>query len=127
MISSSIKVFDFFPDVTAAVDELAVDALNVAAEAAAAAAKAAGAERGATDIDVIHAHVDLDGFSSGIKGKPHYRFQSYGTLGKAIRPKRPGHKRSHAEGTGITPNRMFHKGRSAGRKALQERVARGIR
>lgn len=126
MITSTVKVFDRFPQVTEAVDRLARQAVEAAAEEAAQVAKSIGAARGATDISVVHAHGTVDGYAAGIKGRWYYRFQSYGTLGRAIRPKRPGHKRSHAPGTGITPNKMFQTARTAGRRALRERVQRGI-
>lgn len=126
MIKSTVRVFDHFPVITEAVDRLARDAVQAAAEAAAEEAKTIGAARGLTDVQVIPAHGDVDGWTAGVAGRWYYRFQSYGTLGRAINPKRPGTKRSHAPGTGVTPNRMWQKARTAGRRALLARVKRGI-
>ena len=126
MLTASVKVFERFPDINEAVDRLAENALNDAAEAAAAEAIAIGAARNATDIHVIPAHGGLDGFVSGIYGKWYYRFQSFGTLGRALHPKRPGTKRTHAPGTGITPNYMYQRARTAGRRALLRRLERGF-
>lgn len=128
MIHSQIRVFDTFPDITEEIDRLTVRALDAGVEQAAETAKQIGAERNLTEFETVPAHGALDGFTAGLRaGRFYYRFQSYGTLGRAIRPKRPGTKRSHAPGTGITPNRMFQRARSAGRKKIVETLARGLR
>jgi hypothetical protein len=127
VIRSSVRVFDTFPEITKAVDELARDAVNAGAAEAAAVAKEAGADRGLTDLEVVPAHGGEDGWVAGVKAPYYYRFQSYGTLGKAVHARRPGTKRSHEPGTGITPNLMFQRARSAGRKAIIARLRRGLR
>lgn len=126
MIKTTQSVFTRFPEVTRDVERLAQRATQAAAEEAAQVAKDTGGDRGLTDIEVVPVHGDVNGYSAGIKGKWYYRFQSQGTLGKAVRAKRPGTKRSHAPGTGITPNRMFEKARAAGRRKLRAVLDRGI-
>lgn len=126
MIKASQKVFDRFPEITRDVERLAQRATQAAAEEAAHVAKETGGDRGLTDIEVVPVSGDVAGYSAGIKGKWYYRFQSDGTLGKNPRAKRPGTKRSHAPGTGITPNRMFQKARAAGRRKLRAVLDRGI-
>ena len=126
MIRTNVKVFDRFPEVTADVERLARRALNAAAAEAARTAAEIGSARGMTDFDVKEAVGSATGYTSGIKGQQWYwRLQSFGTLGRAIRPKRPGHKRSHAPGTGITPNLMYQRARTAGRRKLVEIISRG--
>jgi hypothetical protein len=126
VIRATIHTENLFPEVTARVEELALECVTIGAEAGKDAAIAAGARNNATDIEVVGPHTTGDGYIAGVSGPFYYRFLSYGTLGKAIRPKRPGHKRSHAAGTGITPNKMWQAGRLAGRRAMQERATRGL-
>lgn len=125
MIRSNVKVFDFFPEISVRVDELARNSVQAAAEAGAEVAAGIGAERNATDVKVMPAHGTLTGYAAGVEGRWYYRFQSYGTLSHAINPKRPGTKRDHSKG-GITPNRMFQKARTAGRRALLSRISHGL-
>jgi hypothetical protein len=126
MISSRVNVFDRFPEITAEIDAMVVRALDAAAEEAQRVAVEIGSERKLTDIEILPARGQVDGFAAGIKGRYYYRFQSFGTLGRAIRPKRPGTVRSHAPGTGIEPNRMFQKARTAGRRRLIETLVRHV-
>lgn len=126
MIASTVKVFDFFPEITERVDALAKSALTDAAEVAAQTAAQIGADRNATDIRVIPAHGDISGWTSGINGRHHYRWQSFGTLSHAIRPKRPGSKRDRTPPKGITPNLMYLKARTAGRRVLRARISGGL-
>lgn len=122
MIHATVKVFDRFPEITAEVEKRARQATQEAAETAAETARTVGAGRGLTDIEVVPVQASVDGYKAGIKGKWYYRFQSDGTLGNNPSAKRPGRKRSHAAGTGITPNRMFQQARVAGRRKLRQAV-----
>lgn len=126
MIRAVIHTENLFAQVTERVEELAAECVQIGADTAAEVAKQVGAANHATEIEVIPAHATGEGYSAGIKSPWFYRFLSYGTLGNAIRPKRPGHIRSRAAGTGIKPNRMFQQARLAGRRAMQERARRGL-
>lgn len=126
MINSTVKVFDHFDEIGDEIDEFARYAVWAAAAEAGATAAAIGGARGMTDFAVSPARGDIEGYIAGIKGAHWYwRLQSFGTLGRAIRPKRPGHIRSHAPGTGITPNGMYQAARLNGRRKLLEVLARG--
>lgn len=126
VIRANIHTEFLFDQVDERVERLALESVEAAAVEAQRVAVAAGAARGLTEIEVIEARATGAGYASGIRGKWFYFFHSYGTLGRAIKPKRPGRKRSHAPGTGITPNRMFQQARLAGRRAMLERARRGI-
>lgn len=119
MIKTQIKVFNRFPEITRTVEQLAQRAVTEAAEEAASTARSIGGSRGLTDIDVVPAHGTEIGYAAGIVGRWYYRFHSFGTLGKAVSAKRPGSRRSHAPGTGIEPNFMFQRARTAGRARLR--------
>jgi hypothetical protein len=119
VIRSSVKAFDQFPALTKQIEGRVKRALEASGEEMVKVARGAGASRGATDVDVLPVHGTETGYSVGIRGRWYYRFQSSGTLGNALNPKRPGRKRSHAPGTGVTPNRMYQQARAAGRKKLR--------
>lgn len=126
MIRAHTNLVDRFPQITADLQRRARHAVDAAAEEAARTAAQIGSERGMTEFEVIPAEKTINGWKAGIKGKHWYwRLQSAGTLGRATRPKRPGHKRSHEPGTGITPNRMYEKARTAGRRKLLQVVGKG--
>lgn len=126
MIRAIVHTENLFTEVTRKVELLAEESVTAAAEAAKEAALAAGAGNHATDIEIIPAHTTGDGYAAGISGRWYYRFLSYGTLGRAIKPKRPGTIRSHAPGTGIAPNKMYQAARLAGRRALLARARSGL-
>lgn len=126
MIRATIHTENLFANVTRRVEELAAECVTEAAEEAKRVALELGADRRLTDIEIVPAHTTGEGYASGVVGRWYYRYQSFGTLGNAIRPKRPGHVRSHAPGTGIKPNLMWQKARLAGRRAMNAHAARGL-
>lgn len=126
MIRAHTNLTDRFPTITEDLQRRARHAVNEASREAARTAAEIGSERGMTEFEVIPAEKTINGWKGGIKGQHWYwRLQSFGTLGKALRPKRPGHQRSHEPGTGITPNRMYQRARVAGLRKLRESVGRG--
>jgi hypothetical protein len=136
MISSTIRVFEDFPKITAAVEELAVKALDDAAQTAAATAANLAGNR--ASFSVIEAHGAVDGFVSGIRGNEFWaHFHDSGTLGNLkTQPTRPRKKPYKLEvvdrqtgatrPSGIKPLHFYPKSRKAGRDVLKARIAEGI-
>lgn len=152
MIRSTIKVFEAFPQITAAVEDRAKAGLEAASVEAAAVAQ----ENASIDLklEVIPVHGTEDGYAAGIKSRrtgtsdagdttPIARFFDAGTLGKRKRKLSPKTRRRKtwsvtrggssygAERHAITPEmgikaeHFFGKGRAAGRRVLLDTI-RGL-
>ena len=134
MITSRIRTFETFPQLTAHVEELTMRALAQAAEAG----KAAADERaqGITEFSVVVPRRTADGFASGIRARnPIWRVFDKGSLGKrTARLKRPNLRkdswkvsrrgstyeahRGDTAGEGVAPRTISNPARTAGRRAL---------
>jgi hypothetical protein len=150
-VSSQIKVFQRFPQVTRAVEDMAKEGLEMAAIEAAAVAQ--GSASIDLEVEVVPVHGDVSGYSAGIKSRrkssqtrggkanatPIAWFFDRGTLGNRTRRlKRPRREswtssrggtpytahRGDVAGKGIKPERFFGKARTAGRAKLLERIQR---
>lgn len=139
MITSRIRTFDTFPELTVEIEARTIRALDNAAEVGAAVANAAAGPKIST-FSIIRAHPIGEGFASGIKAKnPLYRIFDHGSLGKrnarlkkdtrsaAWPVSRRGtdytaHRRS-LDG-GIEPRNISIPARRAGRKALIAAIRR---
>ena len=154
MITSQVKVFQRFPQVTRDVETAAKEGLEAAAVEAAAVAQAGASID--LEIEVVPVHGDISGYSAGIKARrtssrgrrggtaeenttPIAWFFDRGTLGnRKRRLKRPRKEswtvtrggatytahRRDIAGKGIQPERFFGKARTAGRRKLLERIQR---
>lgn len=146
MIRSTLKVFEFFPQITARVEQAAVEGLNAAASEAAQVAQANASID--LQLQVQPAHGDVEGYSAGIvsrrqtsaagKTTPIARFFDKGTLGKHRGTLKRPRKSSWTEtspagnpytahrgdiaGKGIDPEAFFGKARAAGRRKLLARI-----
>jgi hypothetical protein len=150
-VSSQIKVFQRFPQVTRAVEVMAKEGLEAAAVEAAAVAQAGASID--LEVEVVPVHGDVNGYSAGIKSRkkssqtrggnpnatPIAWFFDRGTLGNRTRRlKRPRKEswtssrggttytahRGDVAGKGIKPERFFGKARTVGRAKLLERIQR---
>lgn len=136
MLTAHIKTFDFFPEFTAEVDDIAENALNAGAYVAAqfAANHAAPGLKGKAGMQVIRAHRTLDGWAAGVRsnatddrtGIPIAWFHNRGTLGSHTGAlKQPGRRRRAAPaGSGLPALRFFDIGRREGRKVIEREIAR---
>jgi hypothetical protein len=136
MITSTVKTFDMFPELTVRIEELELHALNEAAKTAAAVASERAT--GITEFHPIPAGRTAEGYASGIRAKnPIWRVFDKGSLAKrtvplkrdrrkAEWPVRPGkadrsgyeaHRRTPISG-GVDPKDISNPARRAGRKAL---------
>jgi hypothetical protein len=146
MITSTVKIFDRFAEITDQVERAAVEGLDAAAREAASVAQANASIP--LELEVKPAVGDVEGYSAGIKSRkktrnqgrttPIAHFFDEGTLGKRKKPPKRGRKgswtvrqadggshtasRGDIDGRGIEPEHFFAKGRSAGRKKLLERI-----
>jgi hypothetical protein len=146
MMKATVKTFDKFPQVTARVEQSAVDGINDASREAALVAQAGASID--LEIEVIPAQMVADGYSGGIKSRKTTRtpgratpiavFFDQGTLGERTKPlKRPRKqswqvkrkgttytaKRGPIErGKGIPAERFFTKARAAGKRALLAKI-----
>lgn len=140
MITSTIRTFDHFPQLTAEIEARTIRALDEAATAGAAVANAAS-ERIRTTFSVIPAQASVDGFASGIKARnPIWRVFDKGSLGKRhARLKQDRRKdvwpvdrrgseytahRGDTTGKGIEPYNISTPARAAGRRALLNGILR---
>ncbi len=147
MITSQIKVFDHFPEITREVERLAVRGLDAAAHAGAreAARLAAPGLKGKSGMVVIGVHGEVDGYASGFRstargkrGQEIAIFHDKGTYGQHKgRLKRSGKRRGRAdkvpdvdpktgERTGIVALGFFGAGRREGRRALKRTIGAGL-
>lgn len=146
MIRSTVTVHDNFGQISRRVAELARASTLAAAEAAAAAAQ----QNASLDLEIelLAPHQDPDGVAAGIrsqkKGKRATRIAGFfdqGTLGNRRKPpKRAGRSswtvkrgsgdytasRHDVTGKGIESQRFFAKAKTAGRKAMIEKLHRGL-
>lgn len=145
MISSRIKVFSRFPEITREVERLAVRAVEAAAREGAAAAEQAarpGLKRRAR-MEVVPVAGDVDGYSAGFRstatsdrGVPIGAMHDTGTYGSYEgkgTPRRRGRARNvpdvdpeTGKRTGIQARHWRRAGRSAGRKALRRTIDAGL-
>lgn len=145
MITSTVKVFEHFPEVTRAVEQLAIRALEEAARVGARTAEqlAAPGLKGRARMEVIRAHGELDGYASGFRstakgqrGEPIARFHDGGTYGHHKGPlKRPRRPRAQkvpdtdpktGKTTGVPALGFFGAGRREGRRALKRTIVAGL-
>lgn len=144
MITSTIKTFERFPELTAEVEALTLRALEEAAKDG----QAVADERadGVTTFNVIPAHRTATGFASGLRARNSiWRVFDKGSLGKrGARLKRPNLRaaawtvrpgesnrsgpytahRGDVEGKGIAARQISNPARTAGRHALIEALRR---
>jgi hypothetical protein len=139
MITSTIRTFDHFPQLTAEIEARTVRALDHAASAGAAVANAAG-ERISTFI-VVPAHPTGQGFASGIRARnPLWRIFDKGSLGKRHARLKKDRRmdewmvnrggspytasRGDTTGKGVEPRNISTPARTAGRRALLDGILR---
>jgi hypothetical protein len=146
MIRSTVTVHDNFGQISKRVADLARATTLAGAEAAAAVAQANASID--LEIELVAPHQDPDGVAAGIrsnkKGNRDTRiawFFDRGTLGNLqAKRKRPGRSswtvkrgggsytasRHDVTGKGIPAERFFPKAKAAGRKAMIEKLHRGL-
>lgn len=137
MITSTVKVTDRFPEITAEIERRTRAALNAAAEEAARIAdERANHPKPIAHFTVIHAHGTGDGYESGIHAGPLTRIFDKGSLGAHVGTVKRARKTSWRvrRGTnpytaerrslagGIAPRRIFTAARAAGRAVLKQRL-----
>lgn len=146
MIRASIQISDQFAGLHERVEQLARQTTLAGATAAAAAAQ----ENASLDLElrIIEPQQDPDGAAAGIRaektgarGARIARFFDQGTLGKRRKKvKRPGRdhwtvrrgggsytaERQDVAGKGIDPQHFFAAAKTAGRKAMAEKLRQGL-
>lgn len=133
-ISARVHVEDHFPRITEEVRRLARDAAEEGAKVGAAAAAAIAAQRSATgQMAAIRVEAatprETTGWVAAFVSPVYYAwFQNFGTLGNRSRrlKRQPTGNRSREAGTGIRPLHFLEAGRRAGRKAMLEKLDRGL-
>lgn len=144
MISSRVRVTDNFPRVTAAVDELAREAVEEGARVGAASASRAASSRRDSglmeEMDVLPVEAAADGWRAGFRSRAWYaQFQDGGTVAGRTRAVKAStaRRRTSASGAarfakvagskGIRPLRFFARGKRDGHAAMLARISRGFR
>jgi hypothetical protein len=132
MIRSTVTVHDQFGQISQRVAALARASTLAGAEAAAQVAQ----QNASIDLEIelVTPHQDPDGVAAGIrsqkKGNRGTRIAGFfdqGTLGnRRKKTKRPGRASWTVSGKGIKPERFFPKAKAAGRKAMIEKLHRGL-
>lgn len=133
LLKTTVSVENRFRQITVDVNNMAKQAVAEGAVAGARAASAAAAARSKSGhmaaITVDPVVGAADGWESGFVSHAYYAwFQSFGTLGSRTRKlkRSSATKRTREAGTGIKPLRFLDIGRRAGRKAMLERLNRGL-
>jgi hypothetical protein len=140
MITSTVKTFERFPELTAAIEALTLRALDAAAHAGQAVADDRAS--GITTFSIVPAQRSLEGFSAGIRAHNSiWRVFDKGSLGKrTARLKRPGLRktdwnverrgsvytahRGDVSGKGVDARTISNPARTAGRHALLAALTR---
>ena len=132
-INTRVDVTNNFAAITRQVTDLARDAVAIGAREGGKVASAAAASRSKTgamaNIRVSSPSTTPDGYeASFISPVFHAWLQNYGTLGNRRKPLKqsPRTNRTREPGTGVKPLRFLDAGRTAGRKAMLDHIARGL-
>ena len=133
LVKTTVDVYSNFGQLIRQLDDLARDAVAIAAREGGAVAAQVASSRSKTgsmaDIRVSSPTRTPDGWqASFISPVKHAWFQNYGTLGnrrKALK-QAPRTNRTRAPGTGVEPLGFLDAGRRAGRRALLNHIRQGL-
>lgn len=133
IIHATVDIADDFHRITDQVNDLAREAVTLAAVEGAKAAAAVASQRSKTGrmagMRVLPVEGTPDGWAAGFQSPVFYAwFQEYGTLGNRKKPLKqpPRGDRTREPGTGVEPLGFLRAGRRAGRRALLDHIARGL-
>lgn len=133
LVTSRVDVFIEFGKLERQLDDLARDAVAIAAQQGATVAAQVAATRSKTgqmaSMRVSSPSRTPDGWQASFTSPVHYAWhQNYGTLGnrrKALKQS-PRTNRTRDPGTGVEPLRFLEAGRAAGRRALLAHIRKGL-
>ena len=133
LVKSRVDVYSQFGRLTRELDDLARDAVAIAAREGANVAGQIAAERSKTgqmaSMRVSSPSRTPDGWTASFTSPVPYAWhQNYGTLGNRRKPLKqsPRTGRTRQPGTGIEPLRFLDAGRSAGRRAMIAHIRKGM-